>query len=215
MPDTTVSLPQVDAQEIPGFVESPVLVRVSDSVKAIGPDGRDHLISISMESVPLPAAADAIIDLVVTMKAGLALADFPVPQQPAALPIAPGVGTIAPSAAPATIPQAAPAPQEAPGEQVIPASEITYLKRADTENGAVRVKFYTAKFHLHGVVCWADQQNERVKQPLAAANIPVNNMEAGKQYSVPPHVKAIRVRFKPGSEGGRPTPDRVLEIVTS
>jgi hypothetical protein len=208
MAEVQATLPGVDVNldELPVAPER--TVRVSESAKA-----GIHLLSIAAEGVPLSEAAATLVDLVATMRAAMALADLEPQAAPVSLPVSP----IAPPQDKPAAQAAVPVPQ---GEDVrfIPAGEITHFRRADTESGIRRVKFSTSHFSEQkmkggGLVCWEDQQSEAVKNPLAAIGVKVEALEAGKTYSLPANVTGIKVRFKPGKDGGRPTPDRVVEVV--
>lgn len=211
--EVQTTLPGLDVDPGPEPGPEPVFtsfVRVSDSVK-VG----DHIVSISMENCPLEQAAAAIIDLVATLRAGVALAALE-PEPPAIAP------AIAPAQAAPEAPQASPAPPVVPAANTvdpvvvmrfIPASDVLHMKRADTENGAMRVRFKTKQFQQPGLICWVEQDREAVKRPFDLAGIDVAAMKPGEEYGLPANVKGISVRFKASATAGRPTPDRVVELV--
>lgn len=223
--------PQPQPDSFNGIVVAGDLVRVSDSLK-IG----DHILNISAEGVPAPMAATTLAEFVATLNAAASLANL----NPPALADAPSVPA-SPIAPPQDMPEplepppgglaavvdqgtlaalrergiAAP-PVVAPAEPskivVIPAAEITQVRRTDTENGAHRVKFFTKKWHQHGIVCWEEQMNEEVTRPLEGI-VDIGTLQPGTQYKCPPKIKAINVRMKTPKDGGRPTPDRVISVV--
>ena len=177
-------------------------VRISDSVKFIDSEGKDHLVNVSMEGVPLVAMSSEIANLIEGVRAGIALSggtvDDSIPFR-----VAPGVPQEAPSG-PVVAPAAPAAPQ---GEDVrtIPAGEVKFFRLATTETGIPRIKVMTTKFSLRGIVAW--------KEVVEEAGFDFSKMVMGTQYALPSNIKAIKVRFKTPEDGGRPTPDRVVKFV--
>jgi len=188
-------------------------VRVSASDKT-----GDIILNVSAEGVPVMAAASLLAEFVATLKAAKVLAGLSdIPASLASLPVPAGAPQALPGA-PQALPAAtggvtAPLGPES-SVQFIPADQLLFLKRADTESGIPRVKIFTKKFQKIGILVWETQDNEAVKRPLDAVGIVVAALIPGQQYAIPEKVRGIQVRFKQPDSGGRPTPDRVLEFLT-
>lgn len=192
-------VPSIDTDPEVEFVEAPPqVVRVSYTLRQTSEDG---MLSLAMEGVPVVAASSVGAELIAAARAAVGLAG-----EPSSISSSP-TGYPAPAAPSTTAPAAHVVSSESDGEdiQVIPATQVKHFKLAFTENGIRRAKVFTAKFHKMGIDLWPE--------PLAAAGVDPERLEPKMEYPVPANWVALKVRFRTPDGGGRPYPDRVVEVV--